>query len=560
MVSRFRRLLPLIIVIALACGEPSSADGGTAETSVSETGPTTTPGDGDGVPGDGDGDGDGEPGDGDGSPGDGDPGDGDGDGGPKFDLGTIGDLGGDGDGEGPPNIPETCAQAESGETSVGCLFYTADLDNNVDSVQFAVVVSNVQEQDTANVTLERKVGGQWVIVEGPVAVEALALHEFLVNDFHQEATGILTGGAMRVSSDEPIIAYQFNPIDGQSSLLSDASMLYPVPTWDNLNQVVNWAAPSPGSRPFVTIAAAYDGTQIDFTPPVPTVGAGGVPAATANQTIQIQIDAGDTVSINPTDVNQALTGAMIETDPDHPIAVFSGHSCANIPGDVCCCDHLEEQLSGVRLWGQDFIGAHVPVRDVMDPEATMWQVYASEDDTTVEFDADPALTGLPGPSIQLDKGEVEIMYVTAPAGVEADFGISANRPIAVMGYMIGAFNLAVDLQTMGDPAMIQFPPVEQFLHRYVILVPGTWINDALMLTRAEGATIEIDGVPVPDMAFAPVGNGDWEVARVSVPDGVHVLDGDGDAFGVVVIGWDQYDSYAYVGGTGTGKINPNPEG
>ena len=32
------------------------------------------------------------------------------------------------------------------------------------------------------------------------------------------------------------------------------------------------------------------------------------------------------------------------------------------------------------------------------------------------------------------------------------------------------------------------------------------------------------------------------------------------SFGVVVIGWDQYDSYAYVGGTGTGKINPNPEG
>lgn len=63
-------------------------------------------------------------------------------------------------------------------------------------------------------------------------------------------------------------------------------------------------------------------------------------------------------------------------------------------------------------------------------------------------------------------------------------------------------------------------------------------NDALMLTRAAGATIEIDGVPVDDMQFDPLGSGDYEVARISIPDGVHVLDGGSDPFGVVVIGWD----------------------
>src|SRR5262249_37761056 len=161
---------------------------------------------------------------------------GDGDSGPKFDLGMLGDAGNTGDGDGP-NIPETCAQAEAGETSVGCLFYTADLDNNVDTVQFAVVVSNVQEQSVANVTPERTVNGNWQMVDA-LAVNPLELHEFWVPDFHQEATGVLVGGALRLSSDVPIVAYQFNPIDGQSSLLSDASMLYPVATWDDLNQVV----------------------------------------------------------------------------------------------------------------------------------------------------------------------------------------------------------------------------------------------------------------------------------------------------------------------------------
>jgi hypothetical protein len=32
------------------------------------------------------------------------------------------------------------------------------------------------------------------------------------------------------------------------------------------------------------------------------------------------------------------------------------------------------------------------------------------------------------------------------------------------------------------------------------------------------------------------------------------------SFSVIIVGFDQYDSCAYLGGTGTGKINPNPPG
>jgi hypothetical protein len=46
---------------------------------------------------------------------------------------------------------------------------------------------------------------------------------------------------------------------------------------------------------------------------------------------------------------------------------------------------------------------------------------------------------------------------------------------------------------------------------------------------------------------------------VSVSEGVHFLDGGIQKFSVVIVGYDQYDSYAYLGGTGTGVINPNPQ-
>lgn len=475
---------------------------------------------------------------------------------PRLDLG---DTGGAPSEQGP--IPDSCARAAVGESSVGCLFYTVDLDSKSDEVPFAVVVSNVQEHATATVTVERKLGADWYLVGGPVAVPPLSLHEFSLADFHQEGTGKLLGGAHRVQSDLPIVAYQFNPIDGANSLLSDASMLYPVASWDFVNQVVNWAAASGGSKPFVTIAAARDRTVLTFTPSVATDAGPGVSASGAGQPIVIELDAGDTVSINPVNPDQSLTGSSIVSDPQHPVAVFSGHSCANIPGDVCCCDHLEDQLSGVRLWGRDFVAAHVPVRHHANPEATLWQIYASEHGTTVTLDRDPALNGLPGTELKLNMGEVVELFVSAPAGIEADFRVRADRPIALVGYMIGSHNLPeVLLEDGGDPAMVQFAPVEQFLPRYVILVPGTWIHDALVLTRSAGSTISIDGVPVNDAEFEPVADGEWEVARVFVPDGVHMLDGDGEAFGVVVIGWDHYDSYAYMGGIGTARINPTPAG
>jgi hypothetical protein len=103
------------------------------------------------------------------------------------------------------------------------------------------------------------------------------------------------------------------------------------------------------------------------------------------------------------------------------------------------------------------------------------------------------------------------------------------------------------------------PAVEQFLPRYVVLVPGTWNTDVGVFTRMAGAIVTIDGVMIPDTAFNPVGNSGFEVARVPLGDGIHVLEGDETPFSVIVVGYDQHDSYGYLGGTGTKIINPDPQ-
>jgi hypothetical protein len=41
--------------------------------------------------------------------------------------------------------------------------------------------------------------------------------------------------------------------------------------------------------------------------------------------------------------------------------------------------------------------------------------------------------------------------------------------------MVGSENFG---SSTGDPAMVAMAPTEQYLPRYVMLVPATWINDS----------------------------------------------------------------------------------
>jgi len=162
------------------------------------------------------------------------------------------------------------------------------------------------------------------------------------------------------------------------------------------------------------------------------------------------------------------------------------------------------------------------------------------------------VTGLT-PAATVNRGEVLQYQVNGSGSNPGDFMITADQPIHAMQFMVGAFMVSGGGST-GDPSMVQAVPVDQYLNRYVVLVPTTWENDFFVLTRHTGATITIDGGPVAT-GWAPVGTTSFEVTRTPVSDGVHVVEGD-QPFGVIVIGYDQYDSYAYPGGLNMQIINP----
>ncbi len=443
----------------------------------------------------------------------------------------------------------SCEKAAYDRSSVGCVYYAVD--TNALGGPFAIVVSNVDSAAPANVTVEVKNGTTWSTVPmGTFMLMPRSAKTLNLTRRFTSGSALYAGGAYRITSDSPVISYQFAPIDGSASFLSDASLLLPVSAFDKYYIVSAWPyGQDQGltARPAHIQIAAAEATNVTVTSPIASTGGTGVPALVPNTPATFALQEGDYLQLTVQNLNESFTGAYIEADK--PVAVFSSNDCANVPNipDQCCCDHLEEQLFGLQTWGTTYLAAQMPRRQT---ESSIWQILAQQDGTNITFEPAAGVTGLPA-NVTLNARQ-KVEYEVRGGATPGDFLIKSDKPILVNQYTVGSFHVQAS-SSVGDPDMVQAVPTEQFLYSYTVLVPSTWINDYFVLTRKVGSTVMVDGV-VPMATWNPVGT-EWETAVISVPDGVHTLDGS-LPFGVSVNGYDQYDSYAYPGGLNQTVINP----
>jgi len=448
-----------------------------------------------------------------------------------------------------------CDKAAADRSSVGCVYYAVD--TNAMGGPYAVAVSNIDPDVTANVVVEQKTGATWgPVTGGSFTVGPRSLYTLNLTHRYTSGSAIYAGGAYRITSDLPVIAYQFAPIDGSASYLSDASLLLPVSALDKHYIVPAWPygpadlSASSGWPAHIQIAAA-DAVTVTVTSPIVTQAGSGVPALSPGVSQDFTLEEGDYLQLTSQNFLDSFSGSQVEASG--PVAVFSSNDCANVPatGTDCCCEHLEEQIFGLQTWGTSYVAAQMPRRQT---EGSVWQITAQQNGTTLTFAGDGSLTGLPGATATLDANQ-QVQYEISGGGARADFLVTSDKPIHVNQYTVGCYHVQ-NGSTLGDPDMVQAIPTEQYLSHYVILVPGTWINDFLILVRKAGSTVLIDGNP-PTETWSPVGSTGWETASVLVADGVHVLDGN-MAFGVAVSGYDDFDSYSYPGGLNQTVINPIP--
>jgi hypothetical protein len=102
---------------------------------------------------------------------------------------------------------------------------------------------------------------------------------------------------------------------------------------------------------------------------------------------------------------------------------------------------------------------------------------------------------------------------------------------------------------VGDPALILAVPTERFRTELVFVTPDTYLQDYATVVAPSGATVLVDGRPLPAADFVPVGASGYSVSRISLPDGLHVVRAD-QPVSLVVHGYDDDVGYGYPAGLG----------
>jgi hypothetical protein len=163
-------------------------------------------------------------------------------------------------------------------------------------------------------------------------------------------------------------------------------------------------------------------------------------------------------------------------------------------------------------------------------------------------------TTLPPPydSFTLAPGEFRTTYA------QDNFIVDSTKPVMVGQLLISQEYVAGAL--LGDPALTVYPPIEQFRTEYVIPTPPKWTQHWVVITAETSAEVMLDGAGTFICSVSPAGMLDgktFESRTCSLKTGTHRLTGE-KPFGIVVYGYGNAGSYAFVGGADVKRVYDPP--
>ncbi|MCA9621393.1 MAG: IgGFc-binding protein, partial [Myxococcales bacterium] len=384
----------------------------------------------------------------------------------------------------------------------------------------------------------------------------------------------LSSRAFRISSSAPIVVYQFNVFANAFS--NDASLLLPTNALGQSYRAINWQAGhfvdplNTGiiDRSYITIVGVEEDTQVVVKPSWRTVGNPPIPPAQPGEPITVTLGPFDVLNLETDqaiDLNEAmqpgvadLTGTTVSATK--PVAVFSGVESTQAPGGVdiptysgwmdetCCLDHLEEQLFPLESIGKRFVLTRSPVRSTgsyKEPDVLRFVGAAEVAQVT---------TTLPPPfdNFTIQPGQVLDTWTDEDIVVTSDNPVLIGQLLVAQGYVDGALK--------GDPSLTVLPPVEQYRTEYVILTPGGWTENWVVIAMEATAQVTLDGASVGSCIVGDPVNldgVDYAVRRCQVNEGAHALSGD-KPFGITAYGYGSAGSYAFAGGADVKKIYEVP--
>jgi len=477
-----------------------------------------------------------------------------------------------------------CQRAADLKSNVGCEYYAVDLDNeysqtgDIAAAQFAVAIANASTY-TVTVTVDRNdgaVGSPPVITT--VATREVAPFELAVIELPQrEVDGstsknngpgtFLSSRAYRVTSNYPVVAYQFNPIDQEYS--NGASLLLPTPALDKHHWVLGWPTANPidlgfsipgiPDHSYVTIVGVTEApVSVEVTLGGPIVGGGGIPATGKGQKVTATLRAFDVLNLESDGAPGDMSGSLVKSSG--PVAVFSGGERAIVPydvkppppsgydGELCCTEHIEQQVYPTVALGKDFVVTRSPIRSTVpqSPEADIYRIMGTKAGTQIT-----TTLAAPYDSFTVEPGKwVEFWSVS-------DFVVTATEPIILAQYLVSQ-TYVEDYTVGGDPEFILFPPAEQHRNDFLFLTPPTFDVHWVVVAAPAEAFVTVDGA---DSAMAcsrhdagTLGQTSYVALRCQLGGGVHRVESD-VPIGATAYGYHNVGSYGYAAGADIRRIN-----
>jgi hypothetical protein len=500
--------------------------------------------------------------------------------------------------DGGPGIvedPATCAEAAANRSYIGCDYWPTVTPNNVWSVfDFAVVVSNpgavaadvlvvgpdgfstsaiVQPNGVAKIYLP------WVAdLKGPDA-------DALTNWTQKPASLLKRGGAYHLTSNFPVLVYQFNPLEyspkggpagkdwgtcpgGKAlapdvpiieclSYSNDASLLLPSTAMTGSYRVatVPGYADNGGVWGYISVTATEDGTTVKTKLGACGVEAGsGVGAVAAFGTATYVLNAGDVLQLagrrEGNEAKSDLSGSIVQADK--PVQVIGSTPSMAFP-KIVSGGHVEETVMPAETLGRRYAVTR-PSTNKGAPGDAAIRFIGNVDGTTLKYSSPvtssgPSGTPIPLPT-KLDAGEVVVaLFPNADFVVEGDHEFSLSS--------LHASRLTNDRDEQHDPQLSNIVAIEQYRLKYVFLAPDDYASSYADIVAPDAAKLVLDGANVVQPR-TPIANSGYSVLRVELGAGnagAHTLQSDLPV-GLQVIGYGRATSYQYPGGLNLLRVAP----
>lgn len=346
--------------------------------------------------------------------------------------------------------------------------------------------------------------------------------------------GRVLNNAVRVFGPDEFVTYVVN----RAPFTSDAGMSLPVDALGTSYIVTTYrgSALVSSDRSQFLVLAAFDNTTVTITPTttvrIPAPGTNAPP----NVPFQVVLNRGQGFRAEALLSRTDLTGTLVESD--RPVALLNGNICTNVPTSTAFCDHIFEVAHPLRSWGTSALVRNLPNRN----GGSIYRIVASVDGTEVRRNG--VLQTI------LNKGQ---FFETGP--LTGDHLFEADHPIFVTQFMTGSRSAGA---TLGDPAMANMIPPDQYLKSYTFsTVGGSQFRTHFLTLIAPDSSIgsvTLDGNPVAAARFTPIGTTGFSSALLTIAEGSHTT-ASPQPHGITVEGINQDDSYIYPGGAQLEFIN-----